>query len=120
MSMQHRGEAGFTLIEALVALMIAATALVVLMERLGASADIQRNLRMQQLLLDAADNKLAELSLAPLTQDEQSGVIERGDLQLDWRSWVEKTALDGFVRMNVSVQAPNEPKVTLFLYREVK
>jgi len=115
-----RNEAGFTLIEALVALAIAATSLVVLMDRLGSSAEIQRTLAMHQLALDAASNKLTELSLAPLSLDEQQGVIEAGGIQLDWRSWSEKTMLDGFVRLNVSVKAPDEPKVELFLYREVK
>ncbi len=56
-------ESGFTLIEALVALMIASTALVVLMGRLGVSADTQRSLSMHELELEHAYNKLAELTL---------------------------------------------------------
>jgi len=112
-------QAGFTLIEALVALMIAATALVVLMGSLGSSADIQRSLSMHELALEQAQNKLAELSIASTTLDEQHGSIEVADMQLEWRSWSEKTMLDGFVRFNVSVQAPGEPEVALFLYRSV-
>jgi len=110
-------EAGFTLIEALVALMIAATALVVLMGRLGASAEIQQTLMMQQRAEDLAMNKLVELSMSSTSLDERSGVIEDGDLQFEWRSWSEKTMMDGFRRLNVSVKAPNEPAVVLFLYR---
>ncbi len=113
-------EAGFTLIEALVALMIASTALVVLMGRIGSSANIQHTLTMQDMAMDAARNKLTELSIASASLDEQQGVIEAGNIQLEWRSWSEKTMLDGFVRLNVSVKAPDEPKVTVFLYREVR
>ncbi len=110
---------GFTLIEALVALMIASTALVVLMGRLGASADIQQTLMMQQRAEDLAMNKLVELTMTTDSLDERSGTIEDGELQMEWRSWSEKTMLDGFHRLNVSVKAPNEPEVVVFLYRMV-
>jgi len=113
-------ESGFTLIEALVALMIASTALVVLMGRLGSSANIQHSLMMHELAMDSARNKLAELTIASTSLDEQQGVIEAGEMQLEWRSWSEKTMLDSFMRLNVSVKAPNEPKVAVFLYREVR
>jgi len=113
-------QSGFTLIEALVALMIASTALVVLMGRLGSSANIQHTLSMHELAMDSARNKLTELTIASTSLDEQQGVIEAGDMQLEWRSWSEKTMMDGFVRLNVSVKAPNEPKVVVFLYRAVR
>jgi general secretion pathway protein I len=108
---------GFTLIEALVALMIAATALVVLMGSLGTSADIQHSLSLHDLAMEQAQNKLTELSLQATALDEQHGSMEVADIQLQWRSWSEKTMMDGFVRVNVSIQAPGEPDVTLFLYR---
>ena len=117
--MKH--QQGFTLIEALVALSIAATALVVLTGRLGASADIQRSLGLHALALDVAANQLAEQSLQPATQgDEQSGVVEAGGMSIEWRSWSEQTMLDGFVRRNIAVRAPGEPEVKLFLYQEVR
>ena len=47
-----RRQAGFTLIETLVALAIAAVALIALMGRLGASADVQRTLAMQAIAVD--------------------------------------------------------------------
>ena len=113
-------QGGFTLIEALVALMIAATALVILMGSLGSSADIQRSLFMHELAIEQAHNKLTELSIASSSLDEQQGSIEIADMQLEWRSWSEKTMLDGFVRLNVSIQLPGEPEVSLFLYRDVR
>jgi len=117
--MQMNKQNGFTLIEALVALMIAATALVVLMTTLGRSADIQHSLFMHDIAMQQAQNKLSELSLKPAQQDEQHGSIELAEIQLEWRSWTEKTMMDGFVRVNVSVQVPHEPDVALFLYRSV-
>jgi len=116
-----KSERGFTLIEALVALSIAATALMVLMGRLGASADVQHTLATHALALDVAANELARISLDDSAgADEKSGSIETGGLQLDWRSWTEETMLEGFVRRNIAVKAPGEPEVTLFLYQEVR
>ncbi len=46
--------------------------------------------------------------------------MEVGVMQLEWKSWSEKTMLDGFRRLNVSVKAPGEPKVAVFLYREIR
>lgn len=112
-------QAGFTLIEALVALMIAATALVVLMGSLGTSADIQQTLSMHDLAMEQAQNKLTELSIISPSLDEQKGRIEVAGMQLEWRSWSEKTMLDGFVRLNVSLKVPGEADVSLFIYRAV-
>jgi len=112
-------QAGFTLIEALVALMIAATALVVLMGSLGSSANIQHSLSLHELAIEQAHNKLTELSITSNSLDEQQGSIEIADIQLEWRSWSEKTMLDGFMRLNVSIKIPGEPDVSLFLYRTV-
>ncbi len=114
-----KSEQGFTLIEALVALVIAATAMMALMGRLGASADIQRTLNWQSLALEAASEQLATLALQPLQQDSLEGELQRGGYAMKWRSWVEKTMVSGFVRMNVSVTSAGEGKVALFLYRAV-
>ncbi|MDX8401048.1 MAG: type II secretion system minor pseudopilin GspI [Mariprofundaceae bacterium] len=112
---------GFTLIEALVALAIAATALVVLTGRLGASAEIQRTIENQRLALDAASNLLAGEMLAPAPDgEEKRGEFRLAGRTLHWRRWTEKTFLDGFVRVNVAVAVAGEPEVELFLYRETQ
>ncbi len=114
-------ERGFTLIEAIVALGIAATALVVLMGRLGASADMQRDLAMHALAMDVALNELArQAQQSSVSGREQHGTVKVGGQTLTWRSWTEKTLLDGFVRRNIAVKAPDEPELVLFIYREVR
>ena len=111
-------ERGFTLIEVLVALGIASLALVALMGRLGASADIQRSLSLHALALDTAQNVLAEEQLkGNVLGSEVQGDIEADGVTLHWRAWSEKTMLDSFVRRNVAVKAGREPEVSLFMYR---
>ncbi len=113
-------ERGFTLIEVIAALAIAATALVVLMGRLGASADVQHSLAMHALAQDVAANELArQLQDKGGSGEEKSGKLEVDGVSLSWRSWSEKTMLDGFVRRNIAVTAPGEPEVTLFEYQEL-
>jgi len=111
-------EQGFTLIEVLVALGIASFALVALMGRLGASADVQHSLFLHNLAIETAQNILAEEKLLPaLSGDETMGEITVSNVSLTWRTWTEKTAMDGFVRRNVAVKAAREPEVVLFMYR---
>jgi len=116
--MKDSTESGFTLIEVLVALSIASFALVALMGRLGASADVQRTLALHALSLDEARNLLAEDRLKPtVSNSEEQGNVDVSGVTMHWRTWTEKTALDGFMRRNVAVQAGNEPEITLFMYR---
>lgn len=115
-----RRQAGFTLIETLVALAIAAVALIALMGRLGASADVQRTLAMQAIAVDEAMNDIARLQLQGVLQtSEQAGRRTMGGVPLRWRTWTERTRLDGFIRQNVGVRVGREPEFRLFIYREV-
>lgn len=116
--MKSSHEGGFTLIEVLVALSIASFALVALMGRLGASADVQRSLSLYALTMNEARNLLAEDRLKPtVSSSEEQGKVQVSGVTMHWRTWSEKTALDGFVRRNVAVQAKNEPEIILFMYR---
>jgi len=111
---------GFTLIEVLVALSIASFALVALMGRLGASADVQRSLSLHAAAMQEARNLLAEDQIKPsVSGSETTGQVEAAGVQMTWRIWTEKTPLDGFIRRNVAVKAAEEPEVTLFMYRAI-
>lgn len=108
---------GFTLIEVLVALSIAAFALMALMGRMGASSDIQRTLVHHRLAMDVARNVLAEELLNKQgSPDERDGDLEWQKQIFHWRVWTEKTEIDRFVRRNVSVKVADEPPVKLFLF----
>jgi len=109
---------GFTLLEVMVALAIAATALVTLISRVGASADIQRDLSLHALALSTAVNQLeAQRLKSGLPNADTHGEVKAGDITLQWHGSVERTEGSGFVRQNMEVTAPGEPPVKLFLYR---
>jgi general secretion pathway protein I len=57
-------QAGFTLLEVLVALAIVSVALAACMRALGVSASSARSLQQRSLALQAAENRLAELRLS--------------------------------------------------------
>ena len=115
-----RRQLGFTLIETLVALAIAAVALIALMGRLGASADVQRTLAMQAIAVDEAMNDIARLQLQAASRTgEQAGRRTVRGVPLRWRTWSEKTRLAGLLRQNVGVRVGHEPEFRLFIYREI-
>jgi len=109
---------GFTLLEVMVALAIAATALVVLLSRLGSSADIQFSLRAHALAIETSMDLLARERLKPnVSHFEENGEVHALDQLLHWKLNLEKTAIPGFVRQNINVSIKGEPDVQLFLYR---
>lgn len=109
---------GFTLLEVMVALAIATTALVVLISRLGNSADIQYSLRSHALALETAMDLLARERLKPnIPSSEERGEVRALGQLLTWKSRIETTPIPDFVRQNMSISIQGEPDVDLFLYR---
>ncbi|MDQ6950538.1 MAG: type II secretion system minor pseudopilin GspI [Mariprofundales bacterium] len=111
-------QSGFTMLEVMVALAIAATALVTLMGREGASADIQEGVSLHALALATAVNQLEGQRLEPsLPNSDTHGEVTVNGQVLQWRGRVEHTATAGFVIQHMAVTASKEPPVKLFLYR---
>jgi len=109
---------GFTLLEVMAALAIAATALVVLLSRLGASADIQHDVFMHALSLETAVDVLNRERLSEsVSTSQKEGKDEALGVELAWSIQPEQTMVPGFLRQNVTVTAPREAPVSLFLYR---
>ncbi len=110
-------ERGFTLIEVLVALSIAAFALTALMGRMGASVSVQQTLMHQRDLQQVAQNLITEEMLSPdAIGNDHSGTLEWRGQALQWRAWSEKTELEQFVRRNVAVRMPGEPEYRSFVF----
>jgi len=117
MAVKATKQGGFTLIETLVALGIAAVALTALAGRLGVSTDTQRGLIAHTTMLEVATNLLEEQRLGSTVDlSEKQGKLEARGMKLSWKLSVEKTMLDGFMRQNVVVSYEGEPDVSLFLF----
>ncbi|MDQ6972738.1 MAG: type II secretion system minor pseudopilin GspI [Mariprofundaceae bacterium] len=118
--MNARGpDCGFTLLEVLVALAIAATALVVLMGRVGSSADIQRDLALHAEAMGVAVNELERIRLKAVPAEDVQGEVETASGLFRWQSKQVSTLDAGFVRQNMVVTAPDGGTVKLFLYRSL-
>jgi len=114
------GQTGFTLLEVLIAMGIAAAALVVLLQRIGVSSDTQLTLASQAVALEVAVDVLERGRLQqPFLASEQQGEAEVRGTLLTWRTTVEETQVEGFIRQNIEVAAPGELPLKLFLYRSV-
>lgn len=110
---------GFTLLEVMVALAIAATALVVLIGRVGSSADIQRDLALHAEALDIAVNELERIALQQAPAPDVSGEVQAPSGTYRWESKQVATLDAHFVRQNMQVTDPDGGKVNLFLYRRL-
>lgn len=111
---------GFSLIEVLVALGIAAVALVALMGRLGISADTQLTLGRYATAMDVARNVIeSERAQAVPPVNDTSGDEEISGQIYHWRASTEETQLGLMVRRNIEVSIANEPPIRLFYYHEV-
>jgi len=116
-SREARQDKGFTLIETIVALGIAAVALTALAGRLGVSADTQRSLMAHATMLEVATNILEQQRfVSSIDLSDRDGEEEARGMKLTWRLSTEKTELDKLVRQNVIVSYAGEPDVSLFMY----
>jgi general secretion pathway protein I len=110
-----RREPGFTLIEILVALAIAAVALAAGMRSIAQSTDVATLLKQRTLALWVAQNRLALAQLAspwpPLgTRD---GTAVQAQTSFVWRESVGGTPNPGFRKIEITVADPAQPDYAL-------
>jgi general secretion pathway protein I len=113
MHVRHR--AGFTLVEILVALAIAAVALAAGMRALAQSADGASTLKARTLALWVAQNRLANAQLAdpwPVTGTYDGDATQAG-LRFVWHETVSATPNAAFRKIEIVVARPDSPDYAL-------
>jgi len=115
---RRTGEArveGFTLIEILVALALAAVALAAGMRALAQAADGAGTLKARTLALWVAQNQLAAIQLSPqvLTRGPSQGEAVQAGIQFRWSVAVGATPNPAFRRIDVTVVEAAVPDYAL-------
>ena len=103
--MLFRRSAGFTLIEVMVALVVATLALVAVMASISQMIDAGTAIRERTYASWIAQNKITELRLANTEPDvsESSGEVEFAGLDWGWTATVSETGVEFLYRVDVAV-----------------
>lgn len=112
-----RHQAGFTLIEVLVALVVVAIAVAAL-ARIGSQAlDSQFQIEQRTLALWVADNVIAEMRLEPPgSQTRRQGVSRMGERDWHWDALVQPAPGDAMLRIDVAVYERADREATLLTH----
>lgn len=96
---------GFTLIEVMVALTVAALALVAVMASISQMVDASIAMRDRTYASWVAQNKIAELRLANVQPEvsETSGEVTFADIGFAWTATVSETGVEALYRVDVEV-----------------
>ena len=105
---QCNRSAGFTLIEVLVALVVAVLALVGVMAAVSQMVDTGLAMRERTYASWIAQNKIAELRLANVLPEvsESNGEIEFAGLEWAWTATISETGVENLFRVDVGVSYP--------------
>lgn len=108
-------DAGFTLVEILVALAIVAVALAAGMRALAQSADSASMLKARTLALWVAQNRLATAQLADPwpALGSAAGESEQAGSRFVWRESVSGTPNPAFRKIEITVAEPQTPDYAL-------
>ncbi|MEX2496262.1 MAG: type II secretion system minor pseudopilin GspI [Woeseia sp.] len=101
----RRRAAGFTLIEVMVALAIAALSLTAVMAAMSQMVDAATTMSDRTYASWIAQNKIAELRLQNVIPEvsENSGTIRYAGLDWTWRSNISETGVENLYRVDVAV-----------------
>ena len=96
---------GFTLIEVMVALVVASLALVAVMASISQMIDAGTAMRDRTYAAWIAHNKITEMRLANIEPevDDTSGQVEFADLDWNWTATVSETGVEFLYRVDVAV-----------------
>lgn len=102
---ERRRQAGFTLLEVMVALAIAALSLTAVTAAMSQMVDAANSMKDRTYASWIAQNKIAELRLANVVPEvsEDSGEIEYAGLEWTWRSRISETGVENLYRVDVEV-----------------
>ncbi len=100
-----RRQSGFTLVEVMVALSIVALSLLAIAASMNQMIDAANTMRERTYASWIAQNKIAELRLAPEPAEvsSTSGELDYGNATWEWTADVSETGIEGFFRVDVSV-----------------
>lgn len=97
--------AGFTLLEVMVALGIAALSLTAVTAAMSQMVDAANSMKDRTYASWIAQNKIAELRLSNIVPEvsEDSGEVEYAGLEWTWRSTISETGVENLYRVDVAV-----------------
>ena len=103
--MNRNNNAGFTLIEVMVALTIVALSLTAVTASMSQMIDAAQTMRDRTYASWIAQNRIAELRLAFATPEvgASNGEVEYANTDWSWRATVSETDVDDLYRIDVSV-----------------
>jgi len=103
--MRFKRCAGFTLIEVMVALVVASLALVAVMASISQMIDAGSAMRERTYASWIGQNKITEMRLANTEPDvsESSGEVEFAGLEWGWTATVSETGVEFLYRVDVAV-----------------
>lgn len=103
--MHFRRSAGFTLIEVMVALVVATLALVAVMASISQMIDAGTAMRERTYASWIGQNKITEMRLANTEPDvsESNGEVEFAGLEWGWTATVSETGVEFLYRVDVAV-----------------
>ena len=101
----YKKSSGFTLIEVMVAMAIAALGLAAVVASVSQMVDAGNTMRQRTYASWIAQNKIVELRLTNVTPDvsETSGEIDYADREWSWRTTISETGIDKLYRIDVRV-----------------